>query len=209
MLTLIFNHVLNVFFVQNVQVARFSHKLRCGAYTYLAEAEAVRNVVEAEVEVGALFCENMTTEEKENFIKSIDLDGLVFDARLELYWDDLVELRETNRSMIVQKGHRLFGIISDVNKYHSLLLERQDLPLEQYNRLVSLSNSDIDNLNRQDSPLERYDHLDRLINIGFRFGSHIPNPPVTKKKRKRQPLQSVRKACHAVIAGVNEFSLDP
>ena len=209
MLTLIFNHVLNVFFVQYVVVSRFNHKFRCLSYTNLAEAEAVRNVVEAEVEVGAVFCENMTTEEKENFINSIDLDGLEFDARLELYWDDLVELRETNRSMIVQKGHRLFEIISDIKKYHSLLLERQDLPLEQYNRLVSLSNSDIDNLNRQDSPLERYDHLDSLIDIGFRFGSHIPNPPVTKKKRKRQPLQSVRKACHAVIAGVNEFSFDP
>ena len=217
MLTLIFNHVLNVFFVQYVQVTRFSQKLRCGTYTYLDEAEAVRSVVEAEVEVGAVFCENMTKEEKENFINSIDLDGLGFDARLELYWDDLVELRETNRSMIVQNGHRLFGIISDIKKYHSLLLERQDLPLEQYNHLVSLSKSDIDNLNRQDSPLERYDHLDSLIDIGFRFGSHIPNPPVTEKKRKRQPLQSVRKACHAVIAGVmeapplesNEFSFDP
>ena len=177
------------FFVQIVTVVRFNHKLRCGAYTYLAEAEAVRSVVEAEVEAGAVFCENMTTEEKENFIKSIDLDGLVFDARLELYWDDLVELRETNRSMIVQKGHRLFGIISDVNKYHSLHLDGQD------------------------SPLERYDHLVSLINIGFRFGSLIPNPPAKKKKRqpkrKRQPLQSVRKACHAVIAGVNEFSFDP
>ena len=183
MLTLIFNHVLNVFFVQNVQVARFSHKFCCGAYTYLAEAEAVRNVVEAEVEAGALFCENMTTEEKENFINSIDLDGLVFDARLELYWDDLVELRVTNRSMIVQKGHRLFEIISDIKKYHTLHLDSQD------------------------SPLERYDHLVSLINIGFRFGSLIPNPPT--KKRKRQPLQSVRKACHAVIAGVNEFSFDP
>ena len=84
------------FFVQDVVVSRFSHKLRCGSYTYLAEAEAVRSVVEAEIEVGALFCGNMTTEEKENFIKSIDLDGLMFDARLELYWDDLVELRKTN-----------------------------------------------------------------------------------------------------------------
>jgi hypothetical protein len=167
------------FFVQDEVVSRFSHKLRCGSYTYLAEAEAVRSVVEAEIEVGALFCGNMTTEEKENFIKSIDLDGLTFDARLKLYWDDLVELKETNRSMIVHSGHRLFGIISDVNKYHSLLLDRQDLPLEQYNRLVSLSNSDIDNLNRHDSPLERYDHLDSLIDIGFRFGSRIPNPSVT------------------------------
>ena len=159
------------------------------------------SVVEAEVEVGALFCGNMTTEEKEDFMKSIDLDGLRFDALIELYRDDLVELKETNRSMIVHSGHRLFGIISDVNKYHSLLLDRQDLPLEQYNRLVSLSNSDIDNLDRQDSPLERYNHLDSLINIGFRFGSRIPNPhvTVTAKKRKRQPLQSARKACHAVM----------
>jgi hypothetical protein len=77
--------------------------------------------------------------------------------------------------------HKLYEIIFDINKYHSLLFDQTEGEVSE-------------TLN----PLERYDHLDVLIDNGYSFPL-VNREPVSGKKRKRAVTRTLISAVHEVM----------
>jgi hypothetical protein len=174
-----------------------NRQLYVGSFKHIDIAIAVKAAVDAELNAFQIILETKelaqallddgveaSREEirklKLDFLDSIDVKAIGFDVRLQMSYDALVELKKTNRSMIVPSDHELSDIIRDINNYYSLHLDRQE------------------------SPLDRYDNLELLITMGFCFHpeqvGQVSSKPVSSKKRLLSG--SVINACRAVRSRV-------